>query len=50
MTDSSGVIVGLAETDAAVAPILTDEVELTKIFGRFAENRILLDVPGAGPL
>ena len=50
LTDSSGVIVGLAETDAVVAPILTDEVELTKIFGRFAENRILLDVPGAGPM
>jgi hypothetical protein len=48
VTDSNGVIVGLAENDAVAVPILADEVELTKLFGRFAENRILLDVPGAG--
>jgi hypothetical protein len=50
VTDSSGVIVGLAENIAEAAPILADEVELTKLFGRLAEKRVLLDVPGAGVL
>lgn len=37
----------ILSTEAPSAP-LTDEGEMTKLFGRLADNLILLDVPGAG--
>ena len=40
------VLQSIALADGAGA--LTDEVELTKLFGRMADKVLLLDVPGAG--